>query len=253
MRALIVEDEVVAAQVLETLVGKLYPEIEILAVTQSVSETVEWLREHPMPDLIFMDIHLSDDSSFAIFEQVKITCPVIFTTAYDEYALKAFEVNSIDYLLKPIAEKDLQRAVGKYKNLSVPASDSQGLIEKLVESFRQNHKSYKSNLLVSKKDSLIPLPVREIAYIYIEEKTVTAVTGDNRNFVLDQTMEELAEALDPDLFFRANRQYIVARGAIRNASLWFGNKLSVNLAVQTPDRIVVSKARAREFKAWLSD
>lgn len=253
MKALIVEDEVVAAQALETLVGKLYPEIDILAVTQSVSETVEWLREHPMPELIFMDIHLSDDSSFAIFEQVKITCPVIFTTAYDEYALRAFEVNSIDYLLKPIAEKDLQRAVEKYKNLSVPAVDSQVLIDKLVESFRQNHKPYKSNLLVSKKDSLIPLPVREIAYIYIEDKTVTAVAGDNRNFVLDQTMEEVAEILDPDLFFRANRQYIVARAAIRNASLWFGNKLSVNLSVPTPERIVVSKARAREFKAWLSD
>ena len=165
MKAIIIEDEEPAAQALEKLIGRLYPEIEIEGVMQSVEESVEWLNLNHMPDLMFMDIRLSDDLSFHIFERVKITCPVIFITAYNEYALKAFEANGLDYLLKPIDEKTLTRSIEKYKNFTGATSGNEKVILDLIASLKQTAVRYKSYLLVSEKDQLIPLAVRDIAYI----------------------------------------------------------------------------------------
>lgn len=252
MKAIIIEDEEPAAQALELLVSKLYPEIAVSGIIQSVDESVEWLSLNAMPDLIFMDIHLSDDLSFSIFDHIKITCPVIFITAYNQYALKAFEANGIDYLLKPVDEKELIRAVEKYKSFSVQRSDNSEVIKNLIDNLRSEKRKYKSYFLLPQKDQLIPLAVKEIAYAYINTKTVYIVTGNEQKKHVELTLDELMEQLDPTEFYRANRQYIISRAAIKNITIWFGNKLYVNLTIPTPERIFVSKSRAKDFKNWIT-
>lgn len=251
MKAVIVEDEHIAAQNLQRMLTTLSPDVEVIAVLQSVEESIEWFMLHPVPDLVFMDIHLADGSSFSIFERVEICCPVIFTTAYDEYALKAFEVNSIDYLLKPINLKNLERAMTKFRNLQpVDKNIESDAVTRLLASFRLNKESYKSNFLIPYKDKLIPLATDKIACFYTGNKNVNILTLDNKTFVLDATLDDLYIQLDPARFFRANRQYIVAHKAIEDISIWFGSKISVNLVVSTPERIIVSKARVSDFKTW---
>lgn len=164
MKALIIEDEMVAAQSLQKLIGEVSPETEIITILQSIEESVEWFEQSSMPDLVFMDIHLADGSAFAIFDKVQITCPIIFTTAYDEYALKAFEVSSIDYLLKPINRNDLERALNKYNNFVGEKSIDANALKELVQNISTS-KKYKSCFLVPERDKLIPLPTANIAYI----------------------------------------------------------------------------------------
>ncbi len=253
MKALIIEDEMMAAQSLQKLLAKVSPDTEVLGVLETVEESVEWLTSHAMPDLLFMDIHLADGSSFAIFDKVDVTAPVIFTTAYDEYALKAFEVNSIDYLLKPIHKGDLERALRKFENLTVPRTTSGVDVKSLYAQIEAMRPKYKSYFLLPERDKLIPLQVSSIAFICIDEKMIKIVTLDHKVFYTNQTLDDLLEQLDPTQFFRANRQYIVSRGAIKDVSIWFGNKLAINLIVETPDKVIVSKARVSEFKTWFSE
>ena len=172
MKAVIVEDEQLAAQVLNKLINEVNPDIAIVATLQSIEESVEWFSLNPMPDLVFMDIHLADGSSFSIFDEVNITCPIIFTTAYDEYALKAFQVNSIDYLLKPINKKDLERAIHKYKNLAPQTTVDNDAIAELLAGFKQSGANYKAHFLIPHKDKLVPLATSEIALLYIDNKMV---------------------------------------------------------------------------------
>ncbi len=252
MKAIIIEDEIIAAQSLQALIEEIDSSIEINAVLQSIDESLEWFQLHGMPDLVFMDIHLADGSSFSIFEQIKITCPVIFTTAYDEYALKAFEVNSIDYLLKPINKSDLERAIDKYKNLTSNNIIRPAAIEKLINEIKQKS-TYKSYFLVFEKDKLIPLAIKDIAYIYVDTKLIKAVTLNEVSYYMEQTLDDIMKQLDPHLFFRANRQFIISKEAIKDISIWFGHKLSINMKSPTPERIVVSKARVKEFKNWFTD
>jgi Response regulator of the LytR/AlgR family len=252
MIAVIIEDEIVAAQKLQRLLGNLADDIRIVAVLQTVEESIEWFLLNAMPDLVFMDIHLADGSAFALFDKVRISCPVIFTTAYDEYALKAFEVNSIDYLLKPIDEKSLERALTKFRKMTVSGSSNTDMIAGLLEAFKAGEKVYKSNFLIPYKDKFIPLSTQSIACIYTENKILKIITMDGLVYSMDSSLEELYGQLDPACFFRANRQYIVAHKAIRDISVWFGGKLSINIRVAIPvaEKIVVSKARVPEFKAW---
>lgn len=255
MRTVIIEDEFAAAQALKTLLSEVAPDIEIIRTLQSVEESIEWFSGGDTPDIVFMDIHLADGSSFAIFDRVNIACPIIFTTAYDRYALRAFDVNSIDYLLKPIDKSHLERAVGKIRNINQRGAETQiesRLLEKLIKQMRDAVSQYKSALLISHKDKLIPLPVKKIAYIYTESKIVRAVDFDERETVIDQTLDELFSQLDPSLFYRANRQYIVAKSAVKDVSIWFNGRLSVNLSVKTPERVLVSRANAGNFKAWVT-
>lgn len=253
MKALIIEDEMMAAQSLQKLLAKVSPDTEVLGVLETIEESVVWLTSHPMPDLLFMDIHLADGSSFTIFDKVDVTAPVIFTTAYDEYALKAFEVNSIDYLLKPIHKGDLERALRKFENLTVPRTTSGVDVKSLYAQIEAMRPKYKSYFLLPERDKLIPLQVSNIAFICIDEKMIKIVTLDHKVFYTNQTLDDLLVQLDPTQFFRANRQYIVSRGAIKDVSIWFGNKLAINLIVETPDKVIVSKARVSEFKTWFSE
>lgn len=250
MKAVIVEDEIVAAQNLQRLITQTGEDIQVITVLQTVEESIEWFSLNPPPDLIFMDIHLADGSAFSIFEKVKIACPVIFTTAYDEYALKAFEVNSIDYLLKPINIKTLERAIGKLRNLTSANTDNTDIISTMLASLKQTKEVYKSHFLIPYKDKFIPLAVDNIACIYTENKMAKIVTVDNQTYNMDSTLEDLFIKLNPSQFFRANRQYIVSHKAIKDLSTWFGSKLSINLYITVPDKIIVSKARVPEFKAW---
>lgn len=235
-----------AAKTLKKLLGEVSPDTEIVGVLESIEDSVDWISQHPMPDLIFMDIHLADGSSFTIFDRVTVTCPVIFTTAYDEYALKAFEVNSIDYLLKPISKEALERAVAKYHNLGRGLEQQ---LETLLKHLGAKPK-FKSCFLLPERDKLVPLPTSDIAYAYIDTKTVKLVTFDDKTFYMNQTLDDILAQLDPQMFFRANRQFLISRNAVKDVSVWFGNKLAINLTVETPEKVIVSKARVAEFKAW---
>ena len=239
-----------AAKALKKLLGDVSPDTDVVAVLESIEDSVEWISKHPMPDLMFMDIHLADGSSFAIFDRVTITCPVIFTTAYDEYALKAFEVNSIDYLLKPISREALDRALRKFHELAETRFDQTKI--NLILSQLGDRKKYKSCFLLPERDKYIPVSVEDIAYIYIDAKSVKLVTLDQKAFYLSHTLDDLMAEIDPHLFFRANRQFIVSRKTIKDVSVWFGNKLAINLSVETPEKIIVSKARVGEFKSWFT-
>mgnify|MGYP002522437999 CR=1 FL=1 len=250
MKALIIEDEVMAAKALKKLLCEVSPGIEIVGILETIEDSVEWIEENPVPDVIFMDIHLADGSSFAIFDKVNITCPVIFTTAYDEYALKAFEVNSIDYLLKPVSKEALERAMHKFLTLSETRVNTDQ-IDKLMTQLGEK-KKFRNYFLLPERDKLVPLSVSNVAYAYIEAKTVKMVTYDGKSYYLTQTLDDLIAQLDPHEFFRANRQFVVARQAIKDVSVWFGNKLAINLTMETPERIIVSKARVGEFKFWFT-
>ena len=252
MKTIIIEDEDIAAQSLQDLLQKIDPSIEVLAMLPSIEESVEWFSLNPPPDLAFMDIHLADGSSFAIFEKTTVACPVIFTTAYDEYALKAFEVKSIDYLLKPVKRKALERALSKFKDFSPKPHFDPGMLTELVASIKENMTRGKSNFLLPHKDKLIPLSISKIAFIYSENKMTIIHTFDGEKHHIDASLDELYKQLDAHNFFRANRQYIIARKAIKDMSQWFGNRISVNLSVEVPEKIIITKLRVSEFKGWFT-
>jgi two-component system, LytTR family, response regulator LytT len=250
MKGVIVEDEIIAAQKLERLIKQLAGDIQVVAVLQTVEESIEWFSLHAAPDIVFMDIHLADGSAFSIFEKVQLSCPIIFTTAYDEYALRAFEVNSIDYLLKPITEKSFEHAISKFRSLNTTAVDNNSLISNILSAFNESKTTRKSSFLIPYKDKLIPLAIDKIACFYTENKVVKIITVNQETYSMDSSLEDIYLQLDPSAFFRANRQFIVSHKAIKDISIWFGSKLSINVVVTVPEKIVVSKARVAEFKIW---
>lgn len=253
MKVIIIEDEKAAVRNLRALLGDVAPTMEIIATMDSIIESVEWFNSHPMPDLAFMDINLADGSAFDIFGHVRITCPIIFTTAYDEYALKAFSVNCIDYLLKPIGESDIQKVIGKIKlfGSATNSETEQQNLARLMRSFSHTAGKYATYFLVPQRgDKLYPLPVEHIGYIYISDSQVRAVTHNDTSHLVPHTLDELGDMLDPDRFFRVNRQFIISREVVRDIDLWLNNRLSVNLKLPVDEKIVVSRARVSEFKAW---
>ena len=247
MRVIVVEDETAAAVNLMSMLHHAFPQMEVAAQLESVTETVEWLETNDAPDLMFLDIHLADGSAFTIFEKTEVTCPVIFTTAYDQYALEAFHLNSIDYLLKPIKEEELRRAVEKLEHLSQAAQ--QAYVRRVGDAMQQRRGA--QSFLVHVRDRIIPLQRDRIAYCYTANERVTACDYDGAVYPLDRTLETLQSMLPEEEFFRANRQFIVARRAVKEIVVWFGSRLSLHLTVETPERIIISKARVPEFKAWL--
>ena len=251
MKALIIEDEVLASKHLQLVLDEA-GDIDVIGVLESVRETVRWFGKNPQPDIVFMDIHLSDGSAFEIFNQIKVTCPIVFTTAYDEYALKAFKVNSIDYLLKPIEVNDVRDALRKLRELSA-ADTTQSAINNLISSFKKGLK-YKSHFLIPVKgDKLIPVQTDDLACFYVDSGTIKALTFEGKSFSLDFTLDELTDLLDPAIFFRANRQYLISRNSIKDIDLWFNSRLSVNLKVTVPEKIVISRGRIQEFRHWFGE
>ncbi len=245
LRAVIIEDETAAAVNLQAILREVAPDVETIATLESVAESVEYLRAAPRIDLLFMDIHLADGDSFRIFDTVEVTVPVIFTTAYDRYALDAFKVNSIDYLLKPLNSADVSRAIEKFRRLTGSERRDYGSRVRAMVSGREE------TFLVHVRDKIIPLHRDKIAFCYTANEKVTAYGFDGETYPLDRTLEALQALLPEADFFRANRQFIVARRAVKEIVVWFGSRLSLSLEVPTPERIVISKARVPEFKAWM--
>lgn len=242
MKVLLIEDEKAAARNLQALLCAVDASIEVVGVVDSVVGAVEWFGANAKPDLVFMDIHLADGSAFDIFDRCTVDLPVIFTTAYDEYAIKAFKVNSIDYLLKPISKSDLARAIGKFSKLHAPVVELQPLL-----------RSVRTRLLVPQgADRFVPLELVNVSYFSIAEGVVRAATSDGKFYVVPHTLDQLMDLLDPTEFFRANRQCIVSRRDVSHIELWFGGRLSVRLHASPPERILINKPRVAQFKAWLT-
>lgn len=247
MRILIVEDETVAYENLMGLIMELDPGAEILANTESVSQTVRWLRSHPKPDLIFMDIHLSDGSAFSIFEHVDVVSPIVFTTAYDQYAIDAFKVNSIDYLLKPIKPEELQRALDKFGRLG-----NHDIIEYLSQLGQLSAPArFKDRLLIPYKDKFKLIDTKDIACFYASDKSSFLFLNDGTSYSYRKSLDQIMQTLDPAMFIRANKQFIVSRDSIKELTVWFDSRLLVNMKIELPERIYISKNRVAEFKNWI--
>ena len=253
MKVLILEDERGAAQNLLDLLKEVNPLVEVLAVLESVSETVHWLENQRAPELGFFDIRLADGESFEVFEKFPVKFPVIFTTAYDEYALQAFKVNSIDYLLKPVNKEALANALNKYKSIyqREDSYDAETVQSTIRDVRLHEGKPFKKSFLVYVKDQIIPVSVDQIAYFFLENELVYCRTYDNRKFIMDQTLDKIGSQLYPNDFYRANRQYLVSRQAIQSAAQHFNRKLKLQLTPHPDNEVFISKTKASAFKEWL--
>ncbi|MDR1004706.1 MAG: LytTR family DNA-binding domain-containing protein [Prevotellaceae bacterium] len=248
MRVLIVEDETAAYENLCHILAGIDPGIVVAENTESVTQTVDWLQNHPSPDLILMDIQLSDGSAFEIFQHVQVETPIIFTTAYDSYAIEAFKQQSVDYLLKPIKGEELKRALvklGKWTRTEVVQYLDR--LAQLAPAVR-----YAERMLLPVREKLIPVNLRDVAYFYVTGKQGSVCLTDGTVYPYTRALEQTLQSLDPAHFFRANKQFIVARDSIREIVIWFDSRLLVTLAVEAPERIYISKNRAVEFKEWMA-
>lgn len=249
MKVVILEDEKSASENLKYLLGEIDSSIKVDMVIDTVSEAIDYFNTNPKIELAFFDIHLADGNSFDIFKEVKINTPIIFTTAYDEYALKAFKVNSIDYLLKPIDEYELRGAIQRFKTINRKMPQD---FESVFEMLRKVPKKYKSTFLVQQRDRLIPIDVIDIAYITINTGIVRAFTFEDKSYVINEKLEDIEVSLNPNQFFRANRQFIIHRKSIHSLTLYFNGKLILNTIPNPTEKIVVSKAKATQLKKWIN-
>jgi two-component system, LytTR family, response regulator LytT len=253
MQIVIIEDEHLAQLELKRLLDQCHQEIDVLAYLDSIAESVPWLRTHAAPDLIFMDIQLADGLSFEIFKQVEVITPVIFTTAYDEYALQAFKVNSVDYLLKPVELKDLQASLKKHADLKQfytesPLAFTPTQIEQLLN-FRKPQ--YKTRFVSKIGDHLKHIAIAEVAYFYADDKTVFLVTRDQKELIVDYTLSDLTALLNPTQFYRLNRTYLAHVTAIAQVTKHFDGRLKVTLMPPAKEAILISRPKTAEFKQWL--
>lgn len=247
MRVLIFEDEALTAERLTRLLYKYDSSIEIIEIIESVKYGIEWFRNNPQPDLIFMDIQLTDGACFEIFEQIKVEAPIIFTTAYDQYAIQAFKVNSVDYLLKPIDYKDLQSAITKFEKLSVKSDTEKMIYHELIQ---QITKSYKQRFLVKVGEQLKYVSANEVAYFTHEEGLVFAYSHAKR-YALDQSIEQIEKLVDPDDFFRINRKMIVSLSSINQIHRYFNSRLKLKVKPDMEEDVIVSRDRVVDFKNWI--
>jgi DNA-binding LytR/AlgR family response regulator len=249
MRVLIVEDEAPAAQRLSKLVMNLYPETEIAGRADSIESAVRFFTQNSSPDLVFMDIQLADGLSFDIFEQVNVTAPVIFTTAFDQYTLKAFKVNSIDYLLKPIDENELKAAIEKHRQLAGRHQQLQNLLNLLGDI---NKPKYRERLMIKRGSQYITLKTSSIAYCYADGKLCFAVDGTGTRHLLEDTLSQLEEQLKPSEFYRINRHMLVQIDAIKKVHTWLGSRLKLEVTPETAMDTIVSRDKVAAFKEWLN-
>lgn len=247
MKILIVEDETAALDNLVEILSKIDATIQIAGTTESIRQTIKWLESNQNPDLILMDIHLSDGSAFSIFDKMTIETPVIFTTAYDEYAIEAFKVNSIDYLLKPIKQEELKRVIEKFRKWT------QNDVLKYISQLTQFTPSpgYNDKLLIPFHDKLQPVNLSEISFFYTSDKNTQIYLRNGKTLSYSKTLEQIERSLNPADFFRANKQFILSRNSVSNITVWFDSRLLISVDTEPPERIYVSKNKAAEFKAWM--
>jgi len=249
MKALIVEDEPLSAVHLKTLLNKVAPEIEVINILDSVKSTVQFLKEKPTIDLLFLDIHLADGLSFEIFQQTEVLQPVIFTTAFDEYAIKAFKVNSIDYLLKPIGLNDLKAALNKFNTQNASLNIANNHKHQLA--FEMMNKSQKTRFIVKMGENLSSIKTEEIAYFIAEDGIVILATKEGKRFPIDYTMDALEAIVNKDTFFRINRKLILNIEQITQVQTYFNGRLKIKLKHELNDECIVSRERVSDFKKWL--
>lgn len=249
MKCLLIEDEYPAAERLRALLTKVAPTAELLAVVESVAAARHWLSTHPSPDLIFSDVQLSDGLSFEIFASFPVEAPVIFTTAYDAYAMEAFRVNSIDYLLKPVTPTALAAALAKYRAGEAAATNR--LRDLLAQWQTETTPAYKRRFVVESRDQLIPVEEGDIAFFYTVHEVVYLVRRDGQKYPVDFTLDQLGQKLDPASFFRVNRQYLCHLQAIARIHPYFNGRLKLHLQPAAPDELTVSREKARPFRQWL--
>ncbi|WP_207432497.1 LytR/AlgR family response regulator transcription factor [Sabulibacter ruber] len=258
MNILLIEDEYLASEKLEAQLLRYDPTIRVVGTIDSIRNAVRWFESNPTPDLAFLDIHLSDGNSFEIFQKVEVKCPIIFTTAYDEYAVKAFKVNSIDYLLKPISNEDLAAAMDKFKALrqsqpQTPALDMHQIMALLNRNASPitETPNYKNRFLVKSGQKIRSVSTDEIAYFYAEDKIVFLITTNGQRFITDYTLDTLQEILDPEQFSRLNRQFIAHIHSIDEIHPYLKGRLKVYVKPTTDKEIIISNERAAAFKEWL--
>lgn len=249
MKVLIIEDEPQAAQLLESLLRSLRPGFQVVQKLDSVKTAVQWLQRNN-PQLVFMDIQLADGLSFEIFDHVKVTAPVIFTTAYDAYALKAFKVNSIDYILKPIDKGELENALMKLESLTAPLANP-AMLESISQAMLMLTRKYKERFVIKVGEHLKSIEVSEILFFFSLEKTTFAQTRDGRRHILDFTIEQVDGLVDPDRFFRINRKYLVAADAIQDMITYTNSRLRLVLKTSDDHDVIVARERVQQFKDWL--
>ena len=249
MKILILEDEHLAAKRIESMVKSVEPTAEIPAKLESVRSAVKWFNENPQPDLILMDIQLADGLSFEIFQQVDVVAPIIFTTAYDEYAIRAFKVNSVDYLLKPIEKEELEAAFEKLKAQRM--TTSQGQIGKALDALLSQKADWKTRFLLKAGARFDIVETTEVAYLYAEDKVVFLVTKEQKKYFVDETLDEVEQKLNPKNFFRINRKYLAQLTAIERIEPHFNGRLKIKLRHREDDDVYVSREKAEVFKKWL--
>jgi DNA-binding LytR/AlgR family response regulator len=246
INVLIIEDEVKAAKELKKLLEQIRDDMQVTDILQSVEEALEWFDTHPHPGLIISDIQLADGLSFEFFSKVSVKAPVIFCTAFDEYAIRAFETNGIDYLLKPVEKDKLAQSLEKFDIMKSIFSGQQ-----LQNLFTQIKPPFKTTLLAYFQDKIIPVRTAEVAFIYAANGLVGAYTASGRKYYVNGTLDELESSLDPHAFYRANRQFIISRNAVMNIEHSFARKLVVKVQPEAPESIVISKAKASDFLKWM--
>lgn len=249
MKVLIVEDEGIAADRLIQLLEQLDGSIEIVEHLDSVKSVVEWFESNTSPDLAFFDIQLADGLSFEIFELAEVNCPIIFTTAYDQYAIEAFKVNSIDYLLKPMVETDLQRALDKFQKQKQPAQTVD--ISALMNLMQQQNKSYKERFVIKVGEHLKSVLTGEVEIFLSENKATYLLSKENKRFIIDFTLDQIQEAVDPKSFFRINRKYLIHIDGIKDIITYSNSRLKLELHHFNADDLIVSREKVVLFKEWL--
>lgn len=250
MKVLIFEDEKLASDRLIEILKEIRPTIHVVASLKSVEAGVLWLQNNEQPDLILSDIQLLDGTSFDIFSEIEVKCPVIFTTAYDQYAIKAFEVNSVDYLLKPISEDKLKAAVLKVENKNQKAPNNFN-IEDLKGLLKNSKPEYKSRFLIKIGQKIRAIPVEKIAYFFTKDKMTYIVTFENQKLPMDHTLEEIDGMLDPKFFFRINRKFIVHFDAVKDIHPYFKGRIKLSLSPEIDEEIIISTEKTPSFKRWL--
>jgi DNA-binding LytR/AlgR family response regulator len=257
MKILIVEDEEMAVKKLTKTLAAVEPTAEVVGVAGSIRETVNWLNANPTPELILMDIELADGQSFRIFEETEVKSTVVFTTSYDEYAIKAFKVNSIDYLLKPIQKDDLRAALGKFAQVKAlyqrgPAAEPGLNVSSLIRELQQlQPKEYRQRFLVPHGPKLVSVETPQIAYFFSDDRLNLFKTFDGKKLPVDYTLDELEAMLDPARFFRISRSFLVAADSVAHIEPYFGNRLALQLKPAIDKEVIVSREKLTPFKTWM--
>jgi two-component system, LytTR family, response regulator LytT len=250
MNIFIIEDEAKAAKELERILISIDSAIEIVGIIDTVDASIDFLRQHTDPDLIFSDIQLADGICFEIFNRVKVKSPIVFCTAFDEYLMDAFDTNAISYILKPINVKKVAAALNKFKEMKSVFQPEQNY-NNLQRVANELKLAYKNTLLVTQGDKILPIPVKTIAFLYLDKTIVKITTASHEHYFFASSLDEVERILDPSLFYRANRQFIINKKAVVNAEHYLSRRFTVKLAVATPETIVISKAKATEFLQWM--